>query len=139
MTRNIYYKYTLFERSNLTPIRGKPTFETLHKIRNEIKENTKTVYSNIGGGAHGHIGLVPTEAKYAIIYPTTFVYLTHLGPLIIPDVPIAHANSNMRITHTKEVRLSVRWRDWNKFSSNKLLKPPMKRIWRISASGQWAQ
>ena len=62
MTSNINYKDTLFERSNLTPIRGKPTSETLHKLQNEIKANAKSVYSNLRGGAHGHLGLVLTDA-----------------------------------------------------------------------------
>ena len=34
MKSSINYKDTLFKLANLTPIRGKPTFETLHKIRN---------------------------------------------------------------------------------------------------------
>ena len=46
-----------------------------------------------------------TEAQYALISTTILVYPTHLGPLIIPDGTTAHANSNMRIAHTKEVRL----------------------------------
>ena len=41
MTSNINYKDTLFERAKLTPIRGKLSLETLHKLRNEIKANTK--------------------------------------------------------------------------------------------------
>ena len=44
MKRNINYKDTLFERANLTPIYGEPTFKTLHKLRNEIKANAKAVY-----------------------------------------------------------------------------------------------
>ena len=44
MTRNINYKDTLFERANLTLIRGEPTFKTLHKLQNEIKSNSKAVY-----------------------------------------------------------------------------------------------
>ena len=44
MTSNINYKDTLFKRANLTPICGEPTFETLHKHWNDIKENSKTVY-----------------------------------------------------------------------------------------------
>ena len=63
MTNNINYKDTLFEWSNLTPICGEPTFETLHKLRNEIKANAKSVYSNLGGGAHVQIGLVITDAQ----------------------------------------------------------------------------
>ena len=73
MMRNIDLKDTLFDRANLTPIRGEPTFETIHKLWNEIKANVKAVYSNIGGGAHGQISLVLTEAQYTLISPTTFV------------------------------------------------------------------
>ena len=46
-----------------------------------------------------------TAAQYALISPTPFVYPTHLGPLIIPYRTTAHANSNMRIAHTKEVHM----------------------------------
>ena len=60
MMRNINYKDTLFEQANLTPIRGEPTFKTLHKLWNKIKSNAKSVYSNIEGGANGHLGLVLT-------------------------------------------------------------------------------
>ena len=102
MTSNINYKCTLFDRAKLTPIHGEITSKTLHKLRNEIKENYKYVYSNIGGGAHGHLGLVFTDAQYS---HTPFVYPTHPGPLIIPDSKTAHANSNMRTIHTKEMCL----------------------------------
>ena len=43
--------------------------------------------------------------QHALIYPNPFVYSTQPGPLIIPDGTTVHANSNMRTTHTKEVRL----------------------------------
>ena len=43
--------------------------------------------------------------QYALISTTDFVYLTHPGPLIIPDGMTAHANYNMWIAHTEEVRL----------------------------------
>ena len=46
-----------------------------------------------------------TKSQYALISPTPFVYPDQPGPLIIPDGTTAHANSNMRITHTKEVCL----------------------------------
>ena len=105
MSSNINYKDNLFDRSNLTPIRGEPTFETLHKLRNEIKANAKSVYSNLGGGAHGYLRLVLTDAQCALISPNPFVYPTHPGPLIIPDSTTTHVNSNMWIAYTKEVRL----------------------------------
>ena len=105
MTNSINYKENLFERDNLTPIRDETTFENLHKLQNNIKANTKSVYFNIRGGAHGHLGLVLTNAQYALISLTPFIYLTPPGRLIIPDGTTDHPNSNMRITHTKKVRL----------------------------------
>ena len=103
--RKINYKDTPFKWSNLTTIRVELTFETLHNLWNKIKENTKSVYSNLGGGAHVHLGLLLTDAQYALIYPTTFVYPTFPGPLIIPYGTTSHVNSNMPIAHTKEVRM----------------------------------
>ena len=103
MTISINYKYTLFEQSKLTPIRGKSTFKILHKLQNEIKADAKAVYSNIWGGSHGHIGLFLTDAQYLLISNTPFIYPTHPGPLIIPDGTTAHVNSNTKISLTKEV------------------------------------
>ena len=39
------------------------------------------------------------------MYPNHFFYPTHRGPLTITENTTAHANSNMRIMHTEEVRL----------------------------------
>ena len=72
MMSNINYKYNLFEKSSLTPIRGEPTFETLHKLWNKIKANANYVYSNILVGGHGHLVIVLTEVKYALVCPTPF-------------------------------------------------------------------
>ena len=72
MTSNINYKSTLFKQSNLIPIRGKPMLETLHKLWNKIKANANYVYSNILVGGHGHLVIVLTEVKYALVCPTPF-------------------------------------------------------------------
>ena len=65
----------------------------------------KAVYSNLGGGAHGRLGLVTTNAQYALISNTSFFYLNQPDPIIILDGTTAQANSNMRIMHAKEVHL----------------------------------
>ena len=54
---------------------------------------------------HGHLSLVLNDVQYTLISTTSFVYLNHLGPIIIPEGMIAHANSNIRIAHTEEGRL----------------------------------
>ena len=75
---------THFERANLTPIRGEPTYEKVHKLWNEVKANAHSMYSNLGGGSHGHLGLVLTTEKYADISTTDFTRPDHPGPLAIP-------------------------------------------------------
>ena len=105
MTRNINYKDTLFEQDDLTPIHGKPNFKTFHKLQNNIKANAKSDYSNLGKGAHVHLGLVLNDVQYAHILTAPSIYLTRPGQLIIPDGTTAHASSNMRIAHTNKVCL----------------------------------
>ena len=79
MASSINYKDTLFEQARLTPIRGEPTFKTIHKIRNKIKANTKSFQFNLGGGEHGYIRLVLKNAQYALILNTPFVCQEHTG------------------------------------------------------------
>ena len=73
MASYINYKDTIFEQSKIPPIRGETTFKAIYNIRNEIKANMKYVYSNIIGGAHGHLSLVLNHDQYAVILNTPFV------------------------------------------------------------------
>ena len=77
----------------------------LHKLRNEIKANAKSVYPNLRGGAHGHISLLTTYEKYFLILNTPFIKPNHPGSIIIMYGTNFHMKSNMRITHNEEVRL----------------------------------
>ena len=61
MTSNgINYRDTFFEFPDLTKIHGEPDSELLYKIRNELRANAKSVYSNLSDGAHGHLALLMT-------------------------------------------------------------------------------
>ena len=68
-----------------------------------MRVNVKSVYSILRGGANGHLGLVFTDAKFALIFNKPFIYLTQQGPLIIPYGNSAHMNSNTIIAHTDGV------------------------------------
>ena len=105
MSSTINYKDTLFNQASLAKICCETTFKMIHKLQNEIKANANPINFNLVGGVHGHLGLVLSDAQYAHILNTPFVYPTRLSPLIIPDDTTAHANSNTRTAHTKEVRL----------------------------------
>ena len=73
-----YFKYPSLEK-----IHGEPTFESLTTIFSILKSNFKTVYSDIGGGANGHIGLVLSLDKYSVISLITFIRPLYPGFLVI--------------------------------------------------------
>jgi hypothetical protein len=54
----INYRETFFPMKDLTRIIGIPTYETLHVMHLELKTNSTSVHSNLGGGQFGHLGLV---------------------------------------------------------------------------------
>ena len=105
MVSSIYYKYILFDQSNLTPICCEPTLKTHHNLWNKINANAKSIYSNLRVGSRGYLGVMLTDEQYDIILNKTSIYPTHPGPLIIPEGTTSHMNSNIRVAHTKEVHL----------------------------------
>jgi hypothetical protein len=46
----VNYGEVFFEHPDLTKIIGIPTYDTLHKIYQEIKSNAISVHSDLGGG-----------------------------------------------------------------------------------------
>ena len=58
----------------LPAIRGEPTYETIHHLKNELKSNVSSVPTTLGGGNHGYLGMILTPAEYrhiALTYPLT--------------------------------------------------------------------
>ena len=64
-TANIDYIKTNFEYPVLTKISGKPDYENLKIIKEELKANAGKVQCDLGGGNDGHLGLVLSDAEYA--------------------------------------------------------------------------
>ena len=63
----INYRETYFEFPELTKLQGEPDSESILKLRNELKANAKSVYSNLSDGAHGHLALVLSATQYALL------------------------------------------------------------------------
>ena len=61
-----------FPNSTLTKIVGKPSYETLKIVYDELKENAATEPSTRGGGQHGHIAIVTGPAVYATMSAVPF-------------------------------------------------------------------
>ena len=70
-------KQTFFNYLELTKITSKPTITLLLKKKNELKANAQLVPSTLGGGQHGHLGLVLTTDEYeTVVHGTTCTKLT---------------------------------------------------------------
>ena len=82
-TRGIDYKNTFFEYPDVTKIHGEPTLGALLTLENEIKANAVSVHTNLGGGSHGHLGLVCSPTVYGTISATAYNRPTNPGTLTV--------------------------------------------------------
>jgi hypothetical protein len=99
------YRETYFEYPELTKIHGEPDSESLFKLRNELKANAQSVYSNLSDGAHGHLALVLSQAQYALITNLPFVRPNHPGALLIPPGTTGPMIAAMREAHNEQLRI----------------------------------
>ena len=103
LTSSVNYKDSYFEQPVLTAIRGEPTYETLHHLKNELKANASSFPTTLGGGNHGYLGIILTPAEYRRITPTdTFTRTPNPGVLVPNPVgtaaQISSAENNHRLT-----------------------------------------
>ena len=103
---DIDYKNNYFEYPELTRIHGEPKTASLIKIRNEMRTNAMTVPSELGGGTHGHLGLLCDAATYAAIPGTTpYIRPTTPGLLIIPAGRTQHQIAQQQTHHAERLRV----------------------------------
>ena len=60
------YAASYFKYETPTPIQGAPTNKTLKRLKQELWANASNVESDLGGGEHGYLGLVLTDAEYDV-------------------------------------------------------------------------
>ena len=104
-TSGINYRETYFEFPELQKIRGEPTSESLFVLRNELKANAAAAPSQLGGGAHGHLGLILTPVQYALLSPIPFTRPTFPVSLVIPAGTTSIQATSLRDTHAEAVRV----------------------------------
>ena len=67
-----------FKHKTPTPIRGEPTNKTLKRFQTELQANSSSVETDLGGGNHGYLALVLSNAEHSTIpnaqpfVPSTF-------------------------------------------------------------------
>jgi hypothetical protein len=75
--KNINMKYATvvdvvesFPHPILPTVQVDPDYQTIHAIRKLLQANARAIDAHLGGGDLGHLGLVVSEAAYAIFTPT---------------------------------------------------------------------
>jgi hypothetical protein len=68
----------------LPTVQGEPDYQTIHTTRKFLQANSRAINTHLGGGTLGHLGLIISDASYAMIAPTT-----NAGPTLwaTPQVP----------------------------------------------------
>lgn len=102
---SVNYCNNFFEIANLTRIHGEPTFESIQTLQQEILINVQCVHSDLGGGAHGHLGLVLCPQEYAVHSNTVYRWPTHPGPLVIPAGTTNHMSNTLHEQHHERMRV----------------------------------
>jgi hypothetical protein len=52
-------------------VQGEPDYQTIHATRKFLQSNSRAIDTHLGGGTLGHLGLIISDAAYAMIAPTT--------------------------------------------------------------------
>ena len=101
----IDYTSTLFDYPTLTKIHGAPTYKSLMVLKKELQANARSVGSNLGGGAHGNLGLVLTPAEYAVHSDTPYQLPAFPDPLVIQRNSDAAAAVRQNNAYEERIRL----------------------------------
>ena len=99
------YVKTYFIHPTLTKVHGEPTYSSLRILKQELKANASRVTSDLGGGAHGHLGLVLTPTEYRIISEIPYVRPNNPSILTVAPGTTHHEMTRLTLKHTKTVRV----------------------------------
>ena len=69
----INFREVYFPRATLTKITGYPTYSDLQALSKQVKANAASVPSTLGGGNHGHLGLVTDATTYGRVSQIAYV------------------------------------------------------------------
>jgi hypothetical protein len=62
-----------FPHPVLPTVQGDPDYQIIHATRKFLQANSRKIDTHLGGGTLGHLGLIISDASYAMISPTTYV------------------------------------------------------------------
>ncbi len=66
-------------------IMGEPDYETINHMVQTLYGNAASLATTLGGGVHGHIGIIMGQALYATLMATP--YIAPIDPGVLPNIP----------------------------------------------------
>jgi hypothetical protein len=60
-----------FPHPILPTVQGEPDYQRIHSIWKLLQANSRAIDTHLGGGTLGHLGLIVSDASYAMIAPAT--------------------------------------------------------------------
>ena len=91
---------TQFPNKTLPKIHGEPSYETINDVVQHMYANAATIATPLGGGQHGHIGLIMKEALYLTL--STVPFLRPADPGALPQY-----NINIRYTAAERETVAI--------------------------------
>ena len=91
-------------------MRRESTYETLHHLKNELKANSSSLPTTLGGGNNGYLGMILTPAVYHRIAPAnTFTRPPNPGVLVLNPASMASQIASAEDTYglTKKLYLET--------------------------------
>ena len=70
-----------FPKPVLTKISGKPSYDTLKIVKDELSKNAASIQTELGGGNHRYLALTVSPAVYATLSEIVFVAPTLPSPV----------------------------------------------------------
>lgn len=84
----------------VTKVQGQPTNQDIDRLDDELTAIASSFPSDLGGGLHGHAGLVKSDADYALFAPGT-PFIVPPNPGLYPQGPIPAAQRDRRLAEHK--------------------------------------
>ena len=82
------------------PIIGEPTYESINILVQSLYANAASIPSDLGGSAHGHLGLIMSPTLYAMLTTTPFTIPDDPGQT--PDYPTGRLTTEERTMYKDE-------------------------------------
>jgi phage gp36-like protein len=67
-----------FPHPVLPTVQGEPDYQTINAIQKSLQANSRAIDTHVDGGTLGHLGLVVSDASYAMI-PQQQTLVQHYG------------------------------------------------------------